>query len=693
MSQAIRNVLMDYWQQSARGKNDAKVPQIEKVAAFLLQYIKVYRSENHKIYQSFRDAQEWMALSYLQPQKAATMMKTAMKNAVEDINRAPDDTMMAAEMMRLVEISKRAGDRYNMQLLAPNQSSPASFQQLTQSAEQLKKVVMGQVEHLNMAELTPFMSDAADKNAVVMEVPDKVMAKMPSSEKEIKPTLFAIFIGDFKADATQNSIIVFEENVRREIKELNGFISIKVRIAPLSDEIHSILNSLFDETKPEDSVFIYEQKSTTSPVPLDKMLLDFYNEKNRLLPYTTAFINVTYEFEKLPSEKLIFLSGIYLNGAADTYFFGINAQSKGRLPLQKLVATFSQNNQNQLRQYSTSPLIVDVAPRLYAAPSAAKRPFLAVKNEVLEIQYLLRSLGIYDASTNGIFNKATDDALKASFQEKNLPLPSEKSAIIPFLAQAEKEKETTDKPLYIFVFANPDQKLPYTIEERAALEGILRETIEANNAEAFFLHDPDKQEVMEYFTKPEYRNRMQIFHFSGFDSNLSNNTIEHVLYLKENQEIQFDDLMHWLDFQEHIQFIFLNSCRLRNFAKNLTLRGVAAVIAAEGVIMDDYAFKFAKEFYDELQEGKTLAEAFAEAKKDDEQQFYSNTNAHRAIQQEQSQSYGEPEPPQNNFELLLNWAKQPNTLAWRLKTAKTEAKQRVDEVPSNHLLVISINQY
>jgi hypothetical protein len=693
MPQAIRNVLMEYWQHAARGENTTKVPQVEKVAAFLLQYIKVYRNENHKIDQAFRDAQEWMALSYLQPKKAEKMMQTAMKNAVKDMNATPEDSMKAAEMMRLVEISRRAGERYNLQLLAPNQKSPDSFHQLAQSAEQLKKMVMGQVENISIAELSTFMSDTADSNAVTMEVPQKVMAKMPSEKKEEKPTLFAVFIGDFKADATQNSIIVFDQNVRTEIKELNGFDAIKVRVVQLRDEIHGILNSLFEETKPQDSVFIYEQANTTSPAPLDKVLYDFYNDKSNTLPYTTAFINVTNEFEKLPSEKIIFVSGIYLNGAAGVYFFGVNAQSKGRLPLQKLVALFSQNNQNQLRQYSNSPLIVNVTPRIYATPSAAKRPFLAVKNEVLEIQYLLRSLGVYEASANGIFNKATDDALKDFFNQKNQSLPNAQTEIITYLAQAEKEKEISDRPLYIFVFANPEQKLPYTIQERAALEGILRDIIEANRAEAFFLHDPDKQEIMEYFTKPEYRNRMQLFHFSGFDANITQDNGEHVLYLKENQEIQFDDLNQWLDFQENIQFIFLNSCRLRNFGNNLTLRGVGAVIAAEGVVMDDYAFNFAKEFYDELQEGKSLAEAFAEANKENGQQYYSNTNAHRAIQQEQSQSYGEPEPPQNNFELLYNWVKKTQTSSWRMKIEGRGTPHRNDETPTNHLLVISINDY
>ncbi len=696
MSQAIRNVLLDYWQNAARGENDAQVPQIEQVANFLLQYINVYKTENRKTEQDFRDAQEWMAMSYLQPQKAATMMQSAMKNATQNMNAAPQDRMASAEMMRLVEISRRAGERYHLELLAPNQQAPATLVNLTESAEQLKKVLAGRVESLKMDDLARFMSDSMAENAVTMEIPAPIMAKMPTlTQKAEQPRLYALFIGDFRASATENSIIVFKNKVRSEIKGLNHFEKINVRVVQTTD-LQTVIAALYEQTTIFDHVFIYKEPEIGyNEFSITQYLAERYNEKNNTLPFSTVFTSGEITpAEKIVSEKLVFITGVFLDKIEKKtpFFFDTLEKSKGRLSLQKLIAIHSQHEVEAQRLDFNDFSPGSTVPYLFAAPSAAHRPLFATANETLDIQYALRNLGFYQGNTNGIYNQGTDDAVSRFFLAQKQAIPTEKNVVINILAQAEKEKKDSDRPLYIFVFANPEQRLPFTVQERAALEGILRETIEANNAEAFFLHDPDKQEVMEYFTKPEYRNRLQIFHFSGFDADPSGKNKTNGLFLKEGEIIGFQDLNDWLDFQENIQLLFLNCCRLKGLAHSLTLRGVAAIIAAEDVILDDFAFDFAKKIYANLAKGKSIEAAFAEAKGGQMQQQQQQSYSNIGDSNDYNQSYATSENKQNDFELLQNWGKRPSTAAWHLKSTEAATQQNAT-IPVNHLFVISINDY
>lgn len=699
MSPNIRNVLMDYWQQAARGENKLAVPSIEKVATFLLQYIQSYKNSNHKDAQAFRDAQEWMAMTYLQPQKATLMMQNAMQSTISLMRSDQQNRMAKMEMMRLVELSKRAGFRYEMQLVAANQRPSSSLMQMTQTADDLKKLVAGKFENMDMDKLGNYLSDSPNEGSIAMEVPNELIAKIPvKANINSLPRLYAIFIGDFRVEAKKNSIIAFENNQRFELRKIEGYQKIEAR-AIVNTDVEAIVNAIFEQATENDHIWVYQANGQNH----NEVFYNIYDNKSTVnRPLSTIFTFEIPTFEKLPTDRVAFIYGIPLRDieGQPSLFFQLFEKSKGRLPLQKIVAITSQEISQANK---TSPNIyTQELPQLFASQLFVRRPFLSVQNDVLDIQYLLRQLGVFDGSVNGIYNTSTDIALKRFLRENNEEnILLNKASVIATLEKQRQDRQKNAKPLYIFVFANPDQKLSYTIQERAMLEGMLRDIIKENNAEAFFLHDPDKQEVMEYFIKPEYRNRMQLFHFSGYDQSTFGETSEMGLYLKENQIITFQDLNQWLDFQEDIQLFFINSCRLKSLAYSLTQRGLNAAIAAEDIVMDDYAFKFAKEFYEDLLKGKDIEMAFKDAKNDDDfqqQQAYSNANIHRSVgppeYQQQAEFYGSP-PNQNNFELLFNWAKKGQTLAWRLSHSDRQksANQKNINNQNYHLLAISINQY
>jgi hypothetical protein len=698
MSPAIRNVLMDYWQQSARGENKANLPQIEQVARFLLQYIHRYKNPNHQDAQAFRDAQEWMALTYLQPQKATKMMHVAMAATMNQMQVADQNRMAKMEMMRLVELSKRAGARYEMQLVAANQLPSSSLMAMMETAEDLKKIVAGKLDTLDVTSLGNYLTDAPSEGALALEVPKEVISKIPQFDQNDKmPKLYAIFIGAFKAEATKNSIIIFENNQRFELKNIEGYQKIEARAIANAD-IEAIINLIYEQATANDHIWIYQDNTQN----YNDIFYTIYNKKAiTALPHSTIFTYFLPTFELLPSDRVSFVYNIPLRNEAGrpSLFFQLFMQSKGRLPFQKMVAIVSHDIDKTNKANPNAP--PQTLPELLAVATFARRPFLSIQNDVLDLQYLLRQLGGYDSSVNGIYNAATDAALKRVLKNSSQEqLATNKVALIAALEKQREIEQATARPLYIFVFANPDQNLAYTVQERAFLEGLLRDTIKENNAEAIFLHDPDKQEVMEYFMAAAYRNRMQIFHFSGYDQSPYRENLDTGLFLKENQLITFQDLNQWLDFQENLQFCFFNSCRLKGLAHSLTLRGLNAAIAADDVILDDYAFQFAKAFYEALVKGKDIEAAFKEAKYDDDsqQQSYSNSNIHRSAPPEyqQQSNYYEPPSAQNNFELLFNWVKKAQTLSWRLSeniTKQQDSATAATPAFNNHLLVIAINQY
>lgn len=692
MPSNIRNVLMDYWQQSERGKNKLQVPHIEQVAAFLLQYIQSYKKTNHQDAQAFRDAQEWMAMTYLHPKKATQMMQHAMQSTMNQMQVEQQNRMAKMEMMRLVELSKRAGSRHEMHLVAANQQPSNSLMQMTQTAEDLKRLVAGKIDNLDINSLGNYLSDTPSEGAIAMEVPKEVVSKIPKkNNRNSLPKLYAIFIGDFKVEAKKNSIVIFENDKRFELRSVLNYQKIEAR-AILNTNIETDIQTIFDQATESDHVWVYLAPGQN----YNSALFNLYNNTNSInRPLCSVFTFEIPLFEKLPTDRIAFIYGITLKNIDDrpSLFFQLFEKSKGRLPLHKIIAIV--NQEINLANKTSPNVYAQELPQLFATQSFASRPFLSVNNDILNIQYLLRQLGKFDDAVNGIYNASTDMALKLFLKETNEEnVLQNKAEVIAALEKHRQNKQSLARPLYIFVFANPDQKLSYTIQERATLEGLLRDVIKENNVEAFFLHDPDKQEVMEYFTKPEYRNRMQIFHFSGYDQSPLGETAEMGLYLKENQIITFQDLNQWLDFQEDIQLFFLNSCRLKSMVQSLVLRGLNAAIAADDIILDDYAFKFAKEIYEDLLKGKDIQTAFNNAKSDDDiQQQQSNSNVHRSIQQ-QSNFY-EPPSGQNNFELLLNWAKKEYTLSWRLININRQKTQSQDSnnVKNNHLLAISINTY
>ena len=103
-----------------------------------------------------------------------------------------------------------------------------------------------------------------------------------------------------------------------------------------------------------------------------------------------------------------------------------------------------------------------------------------------------------------------------------------------------------------------------------------------------------------------YKDKVEIFHFSGYDNN-------QILLLDGNDDIKKSKrvgLSHLLSNQDSIRLVFLNRSTTQKQVEQLLDAGIPAVIAISKPIDDKNSFDFTKSFYQCLANSYTIQEAF-----------------------------------------------------------------------------------
>lgn len=72
-------------------------------------------------------------------------------------------------------------------------------------------------------------------------------------------------------------------------------------------------------------------------------------------------------------------------------------------------------------------------------------------------------------------------------------------------------------------------------------------------------------------------------------------------------------LADFLGNQKKLLLVFLNGCSTQNLARNLSDKGIPAVIYTNESINDEVARQFAIYFYQAIERGRTISDAFTEA--------------------------------------------------------------------------------
>ena len=110
----------------------------------------------------------------------------------------------------------------------------------------------------------------------------------------------------------------------------------------------------------------------------------------------------------------------------------------------------------------------------------------------------------------------------------------------------------------------------------------------------------------EGLVEPFYRNQVVIFHYAGHaspDSLLLQTADGHNAAASRQR---FED---FLKLQSRLRLVFLNACMTKDWATALVDHGVC-VVATSRSIEDSVAPRFAHNFYNQIAQGRTIAEAF-----------------------------------------------------------------------------------
>lgn len=700
----VKNAFLTYWKSELEDGNYFQMPALETIAKFLLGYSRVFRTNDPRADEAFRQAQEITAWSYLDTNRASAMLMNMLEQANQKARLEPDNRQAQAEQLRLLEVIRRTDQRQDLGLIAAGQAMPEGFRELASVSGQLQNLLTGreaELVQLLEKQQTPLVLHDRPGNGFSIKAPGELVKKL-EYRGETKPAskLFLLLVGiDRYAGRDLDPLQGCKanvENLAATIEQLDFEVGYKIELTDQEatrTDIPRAMTFLLEKASPADQVLFYFSGHTMNLegrcnlVAYDSRKEDNYRgvileewmqimaKEFRELPNLTLLLDTDFQDINIPSEKMAVLS----TGGADVEgesrflkdFLSIFRQSRGKISLQKLMAATAWRISGSLGEIAYRSPGSDRMPKLFARPGIARLPFLFTGTEVREIQYLLRSLGYYDGSTNDVYNRATDEALQAFLSEKNVTGTLSPDAILDHLRKERTAQDRTGPMYFLFAFSNPNGKLPMLNDEMEQLRSLSDQMERMTGAEVIFLENPTAEVVRHYFTDSVFRNRIALFHFAGFEADPEGSGEPLGMFFQRNDKkelVRYEELHRWLDYQENIRLFYLNTCWSAVLAKALAIRGVHAVIGAPGLVSDTYAYEFSSQFYRNLAEGLPLREAFEKIS------LYTGYGGpHRAA------SYESPAQEMVEFNLFYNWGRKEEAAKWSWRKEETSEQEPVEE--------------
>lgn len=652
----IRHALLAVLQDDSRfGK-----ARLRELAAFLKHYIEAAYRDADAIGQAIRNAQQLVVDAWLYPEKALQTLTQAFREAEQS----------PAEQVRLSNLVERFDLQWEAGLLAEDRQKPKQTGALLQYSKGLAAFhKTGDAYHAaNLLKGVIQKGDAGMMLPLPGEVKTTVSNRLSLPQKG-KLHALLIAIDEYHPKSKVPAL----RGCKNDARKLANWVT-KKHQSPDSPWREITVETLFDEqatlsilekraeilqnVTAEDQVLIYFAGHARVENPGDETDLICYDSllpntpkltisrfRNLVLsnvrqqPYLTVVLDA--EFTGTPNwldptnpKHVVFANtGLPENGYEISagegfftkYFIEALEQGSGDAGNAALfVDTLTGMAQDKLSEKQH--------PQFYATPLGGDRPFLQALDPTRELKRMIRLSGASLAELR-----------KSLALPDSAPKQQWKSALTTFLA----EKEKTDTPLFLFVFSDADGDLPAVQKEQEQLKTLVEEQLQNTSVEAVFLENPDLQEVQQYFTAPEYRNRLHLFHFSGLDkenkpimpsfsqkatkkarpmqqqqqsnigsfSNIGNEPEGSAEYgfLLADGLLNIFDFTAWLPYQQNLRLAFFNTCFSNHSATWATQLGAWNAIGTEGEVSDDAATKFAVAFYSKwLVKGNALSSAFSE---------------------------------------------------------------------------------
>lgn len=649
----IRHTLLAVFQDDERfGK-----ARLHELASFLKHYIEAAYRDADAIGQAIRNAQQLVVDAWLQPEKALQTLTQAFREAEQS----------PAEQVRLSNLVARFDLQWEAGLLAQDRQKPKQTGALLQYSQGLAAFhKTGDAYHA-----ANLLKGVVQKGGTGMMLP------LPG---EVKTTVSNRLSLPKKGKLHALLVAIDEYHPEAKISPLRGCKNDARKLANWLERQHQSadspwsevsINTLFDEqatlsilekraevlqnVETEDQVLIYFAGHARQDKPGDETDLICYDSllsnmplltvsrfRNLVLsnarqqPYITVILDAQFTgspnwLDPMNPKHVVFANtslsemGYEISGGEGffTKYF-IEALEQGSRDAGN-AALFV----DTLAGMAEDKLGEQQHPQFYATPLGAERPFLQALDPTRELKRQLRLSGSSLADLRKQLN-IPDSATK----------PFWKAALTTYLS----EKERADTPLFLFVFSDANGDLPGVQQEREQMKSLVDAQLKNTTIEAVFLENPDFEAVEQYFTAPEYRNRLHLFHFSGLDkenkpfyeplikkshrktapiqqqsnigsmSNIGNEPERPAAFgfLLADGLLPFFEFAPWLQYQQNLRLAFFNSCFSNHTATWATQLGAWNAIGTEGEVTDAAATKFAVAFYSKwLVGGLPMLGAFA----------------------------------------------------------------------------------
>jgi len=649
----IRHTLLAVFQDDERfGK-----ARLHELASFLKHYIEAAYRDADAIGQAIRNAQQLVVDAWLQPEKALQTLTQAFREAEQS----------PAEQVRLSNLVARFDLQWEAGLLAQDRQKPKQTGALLQYSQGLAAFhKTGDAYHA-----ANLLKGVVQKGGTGMMLP------LPG---EVKTTVSNRLSLPKKGKLHALLVAIDEYHPEAKISPLRGCKNDARKLANWLERQHQSadspwsevsINTLFDEqatlsilekraevlqnVETEDQVLIYFAGHARQDKPGDETDLICYDSllsnmplltvsrfRNLVLsnarqqPYITVILDAQFTgspnwLDPMNPKHVVFANtglsemGYEISGGEGffTKYF-IEALEQGSRDAGN-AALFV----DTLAGMAEDKLGEQQHPQFYATPLGAERPFLQALDPTRELKRQLRLSGSSLADLRKQLN-IPDSATK----------PFWKAALTTYLS----EKERADTPLFLFVFSDANGDLPGVQQEREQMKSLVDAQLKNTTIEAVFLENPDFEAVEQYFTAPEYRNRLHLFHFSGLDkenkpfyeplikkshrktapiqqqsnigsmSNIGNEPERPAAFgfLLADGLLPFFEFAPWLQYQQNLRLAFFNSCFSNHTATWATQLGAWNAIGTEGEVSDAAATKFAVAFYSKwLVGGLPMLGAFA----------------------------------------------------------------------------------
>lgn len=169
-------------------------------------------------------------------------------------------------------------------------------------------------------------------------------------------------------------------------------------------------------------------------------------------------------------------------------------------------------------------------------------------------------------------------------------------------------------PLFLLAFANANndraQYLRNLPDELREIKSALDQAKSQGLCDYVELSNATLSEILDTFTKPEYRNRISVFHYAGHA-----NDFQLLLETNDGRVATADaaGLAAFLSTQLGLQLVFLNGCSTERQVDALVEANIPMVISTSQAIKDDVAKEFARRFYRGLASGINVRASYKEA--------------------------------------------------------------------------------